>query len=533
MAEEHLSGFGPAMSRLLDIRWTERGPRTGSSPGSGLQSPAMADIFDAVVIGAGFGGLAAALRLGELGRRVCLLETLNYPGGCASTFRRAGYRFEAGATLFSGFGEGQLFRSLIDRHHLDVPVHFLDPVVTLRSPTGSFAVPARREELVERFASLPGAPAERVRAFFAAQRRVADLLWEVLDDPSLLPPLTLPAFLLHAGRAPRYLGLVPLLGKPLARVLEQHGLLGFAPLTTFLDALCQITIQCSAREAEAPFALATMDYYFRGTGHVQGGIGTLAWALARAVERLGGEVRLATSARRVEREGRDFTVHTRRGPVRARRVLANMLPQSVASLLDSAAAADAGPALVRLSERVQTGWGAAMLYLAAVPPAGADGPCHVEIVQDPMAPFVEGNHLFCSISGPKDEGRAPEGQRTITVSTHVPMDALRALPPEGRGAYIHRIQDNMRAGVARFLPEWWGGLRHTMTASPRTFERFTGRHLGYVGGVPRRAGLHNYEHLGPTEVLPGLFLVGDSVFPGQSTLAAALSGMKAAERAAR
>ncbi len=72
-----------------------------------------------------------------------------------------------------------------------------------------------------------------------------------------------------------------------------------------------------------------------------------------------------------------------------------------------------------------------------------------------------------------------------------------------------------------------------MTASPRTFERFTGRPLGYVGGVPRRAGLHNYERLGPTEVLQGLFLVGDSVFPGQSTLATALSGVKAADRISR
>lgn len=483
--------------------------------------------FDAVVIGAGFGGLGAALRLAEAGARVCLLEALNYPGGCASTFRRSGYRFESGATLFSGFGEGQLFREIIDRHGLDIGIDFLDPVVTLRAPGFSFAVPARREALVERFAALPGAPADRLRDFFAMQRRVADVLWEVLDDPALLPPWTLSAFLRHAGKAPRYVGLLPLLGKPLGRVLESYGLAGFSPLVTFLDALCQITIQCSAAEAEAPFALGTMDYYFRGTGHVRGGIGSLAWALARAVEKLGGDVRFTAAAKRIEREGRGWVVHTRRGPVRARAVLSNLLPQTTARLLGDAAP----PAeIVRLGERVEGGWGACMLYLAATPPPGADGPCHVEIVQDPSRPFIEGNHLFCSISGPHDEGRAPEGQRTITVSTHVPMRSLRALPPAEQGEYIDRIQGTMREGLARFLPEWQAGVRHEMTASPRTFERFTGRHLGYVGGVPRRAGLHNYERLGPTEVLPGLYLVGDSVFPGQSTLAAALSGMKAAER---
>ena len=88
---------------------------------------------DVAVIGAGFGGLGAALSLAERGADVALLETLSYPGGCASTYRRRGCRFESGATLFSGFGEGQLFADWIARHGLDVRVDFLDPVVTLRS----------------------------------------------------------------------------------------------------------------------------------------------------------------------------------------------------------------------------------------------------------------------------------------------------------------------------------------------------------------------------------------------------------------
>ena len=58
-----------------------------------------------LVIGSGFGGLGAALTLAEAGKQVLLCERLNYPGGCAATFQRKGIAFEAGATLFSGFGE--------------------------------------------------------------------------------------------------------------------------------------------------------------------------------------------------------------------------------------------------------------------------------------------------------------------------------------------------------------------------------------------------------------------------------------------
>ena len=89
----------------------------------------------------------------------------------------------------------------------------------------------------------------------------------------------------------------------------------------------------------------------------------------------------------------------------------------------------------------------------------------------------------------------------------------------------------MRATLAALAPEW--RITQEMTASPRTFERFTRRHRGFVGGVPRRAGLGNYRNLSPRPFAPGLWLVGDSVFPGQSTLATALGGVKVAERVQR
>ena len=117
---------------------------------------------DAIVIGAGFGGLGAALGLAERGRRVLLLEALGYPGGCASTFSRGGVRFEAGATLFSGLGEGGLFRRWIDTHALEVEVEWLDPVLEFRSPTLSIDVTADRERLVDELCALPGAPAREL-----------------------------------------------------------------------------------------------------------------------------------------------------------------------------------------------------------------------------------------------------------------------------------------------------------------------------------------------------------------------------------
>ncbi|MEQ8494115.1 MAG: phytoene desaturase [Gammaproteobacteria bacterium] len=55
----------------------------------------------AVVIGSGFGGLAAAVRLGARGYRVTVLERLPAPGGRASVYREAGYTFDAGPTIIT------------------------------------------------------------------------------------------------------------------------------------------------------------------------------------------------------------------------------------------------------------------------------------------------------------------------------------------------------------------------------------------------------------------------------------------------
>jgi phytoene dehydrogenase-like protein len=486
----------------------------------------MSDL-DVVVIGAGFGGLAATLTLAEAGAKVALCETLSYPGGCASTFTRDGYQFESGATLLSGLAAEQLFGRWIANYQMPLQLSWMDPLLSLRTPDVTIDISRRREDLVEQLCALPHAPVEDLQRFFAAQRRVASTMWALFDNPTQLPPVTLRQIPGHLGRLHTYAALVPYVGRSLDDILHRFSLHDFRPLRSYLDALCQITLQCSAAVAEAPLAFAAMDYYYRGSAHIEGGIGKFAQAISDAAHKMGAAIHMSSRVKSVVRHPDDtWTVTTRRGALRARHVIANLHPGVLPKLVGETYQETARVA--KLRQGLDKGYSAAMLYLIAkVPEQDCDDAAHhIELVANANAPMINGNHIFISISSAA-EARAPVGHRALTISTHLPLSTLQD-PATDIAAYTDAVQRQMRATFATGAPHWAKGVVHELTGSARTFERFVGRPGGAVGGAPRVAGLHNYRNMSALQAAPHLWLVGDSVFPGQSALAAAIGGLRTA-----
>lgn len=483
---------------------------------------------DVVVVGAGFGGLGAAIGLAERGLRVRLHEALSYPGGCASTFSRHGYRIDAGATQSTGLGPDGLFGRWITRYGLPVRVTWPDPVMALRADGLELPLHRDRDKLRAHLMSLPGAPVDGLRSFFHQADRVADPLWALFADEDRLPPFDLRALLTNARHLPSLLPLLGAVGRPLSAVMARHGVEGFRPLRLLLDYLCQITVQAPASEADALFALAATDYPWRGTGHVHGGIGGLAEGLVEAARSLGVDVRLADRVQGVVRRGEGFVVSTRSGEARCRAVVANQLPKDAASLVG--ADPSASP-LADVQARVDAGWGAVTLYrVVREAPGMASDAQHWMLVGDEQAPLWDGNHTLASISSADEHMRSPVGTRTVTASTHLRLDDVR--DKRAAGEVVAAVQARMRAVIALRAPEL-SDVVDEMPGSPRTFQRFTRRSAGAAGGPARVVRWRSYVELGPTQAAPGVWLVGDSVFPGQSTLATAIGGVRVAEAVKR
>ena len=58
--------------------------------------------YDAIIIGAGLGGLTAGAKLSKKGRKVLLIEQHSVPGGCATTYKRKDYKIEVGLHMIDG-----------------------------------------------------------------------------------------------------------------------------------------------------------------------------------------------------------------------------------------------------------------------------------------------------------------------------------------------------------------------------------------------------------------------------------------------
>ena len=104
----------------------------------------MVERVDAVVVGAGLGGLAAANTLASSGRKTVVLEQHSVPGGYASAFQRGPYRFDTALHELNGLAPGggldTIYRELgiWDRLRL----HRLDPLYILRGPDRQIVAPA-------------------------------------------------------------------------------------------------------------------------------------------------------------------------------------------------------------------------------------------------------------------------------------------------------------------------------------------------------------------------------------------------------
>ncbi|WP_354638535.1 phytoene desaturase family protein [Kitasatospora camelliae] len=483
---------------------------------------------DVAVIGGGMAGMATALRLQAAGLSTVVLEAHGHAGGCAGYYRKRGFSFDVGATTLVDFEPGGVGAELLESVGI--------------GPLEAQTLPGYRAFLPDREVVLHRDPAawhaerlrmlgdtERHRRFWALLDRLADTFWRA-SRAGVRLPVRGPATALRDLRA------VGLAGLPLARhlnrtlgdALRSHGLRADAPLVGLLGMLVEDTVHAGIDEA--PLINAALGVTIRGAGlsrHL-GGMHGFWRVLVAHYRALGGSLRVGCEVSRVTGGPGEYRLETRRGAVTAGRLVCAVPAATTARLC--AALPVAGRLRPYLARDEEALGGACVVFLG-VPEEEVAGQdlTHHQLLQSYDVPLGDGNNMFVSVSAPGDEVSAPPGHRAVMISTHTELAAWTGLDEGEYALRKKEIGERLIGHARRAYPELGRRAVFAQTGTPRSYQRFGFRPGGAVGGPRQR--LRNTNQFAVPHDLggPGLWLVGDSTWPGLGTVACVLGSRIVAE----
>ena len=467
--------------------------------------------LDAIVVGAGPNGLAAAITLARAGRSVRVYEAGPTAGGGTRTAELTlpGFRHDVCSTILPLAIASPFFASIdlaargVELIHPDVPV--AHPLDGGRAAVLERSMVATTDGLGERDGRAWG------RLFGPLVRDAAKLGPEILQPVFHVPrhPLALARFGLPALWSARGLARSRFRGDP-ARALF-GGISAHAMLS--LD-----------RPLSASFGLVLATYaHAVGWPMVRGGVGAVADALVAELEALGGEV---------------VTGHQIRSLAElppARAVLLDLTPRQLVAV-----AGDRLPSPTRQrAERFRYGSGvfkvdwaldgpvpwtaegprrAATVHLGGTLDEISAGEADVAAGRHPDRPFV----LFVQYA-PWDPSRAPAGKTTAWAYCHVPA-----------GSAVD-MTERIEAQVERFAPGFRDRILARATKGPAAMEAYDENYVGgdINGGIQdiRQLIFRPWPSLDPYHVGDQLYLCSSSTPPGGGVHG--MSGMLAARSALR
>ena len=252
----------------------------------------------AVVIGSGFGGLAAAVRLGARGYRVTVLERLEQAGGRASVFRQDGFTFDAGPTIITlPWLFEELWALAGRRLEDDVELKALNPFYKILYPDGEeFSCCADAEAMRAEVARFSPNDVDGYRRFMKKSEAIYRLGFEELGhvpfDSLRNMMRALPGFVRYRADRSVY--------KMVSRYVRDERL-------RFAFSFHPLFIGGNPFRVTSIYALVAYLEHRWGVHFAMGGTGGLVTGLVGLIEGQGGEVRCNTEVAEIMVQGRNAT----------------------------------------------------------------------------------------------------------------------------------------------------------------------------------------------------------------------------------
>ncbi|MCX7738508.1 MAG: NAD(P)/FAD-dependent oxidoreductase [Hydrogenothermaceae bacterium] len=465
-------------------------------------------MFDYAVVGGGIGGVVSASLLSKMGRRVVLFEKLDYLGGCAGTFSKDGRLYNVGATTLVGIKDSLPLGVLLSLLGIDsLPVKPIDPAIVVYV----------NSKVINRYRDKSRSLEEIQRSFYNRKNpylwkeifKTADRNWKEIY--SLLPFRASFLGLLRSGlkNIPFVIGGVRYNLTSAKKVITSY--LGNIEDSYIMFLNSQILMTTQGYWDEVAFSTASMGLSYPNLDnyYVLGGMGSIFNLLIRNIE----SVYLRTSVKKIDKVKGIFRIHTNRGAFEAKRVILNKTIWDFCSLFDD----DSLKLLCeRYKKRYSKIWSSATLYFCVEDGNNLLDKHHYQILHSQENPYTGSYSFFVSLSDMEDSSVSKDGWKSVTISTHCKIDRWTNLNMDEYEERKEMLREFILQKLYEYIPIFKTLKKsEVMVGTPKSFQRFTSRYGGSVGGLPLLLEYVPFRYPKNETPIQGVYLLGDTVFPGQ------------------
>ncbi|WP_288262666.1 C-3',4' desaturase CrtD [uncultured Prochlorococcus sp.] len=478
-----------------------------------------------IVVGAGIAGLTSAAILSKQGLTVTLIESHTQSGGCAGTFKRKNYIFDVGATQVAGLEKGGIHSRIFDFLGIPSPeATILDPACIVDLNDGSKPISIWYEKskwIAEREMQFPGS-----RRFWNLCTLIHQSNWIFASNNPVLPIGNFwDLSQLLKSLVPSNLLTGILLKSTIFDLLRICGLSKNERLIKFLNLQLKLYSQEDVFNTAALYGSTVLQMCQQphGLWHLKKSMQSLSEALESSLIKTGVNIIFEQKVNSINFDDHNmcwkvFAKSKKNSFVyKGKDLIYTAPPQSLLQHLKEPL--NRKKSYKNRLTNLPDPSGALVFYSALKKE-------HIKKISSNHYQFVspEFGSLFVSISEDGD-GRAPKGEVTLIASIFTKTKDWFSLDKEN---YLQRKKDFLKKislELERQFDIASENWLHRELATPLGFEKWTNRPNGIVGGLGQNPDLFGLFGLSSRTPFQGLWLCGDSIYPGEGTAGVSQSAL--------
>lgn len=497
--------------------------------------------YDVVIIGAGLGGLTSAILLAKEGLKVLVAEKNSYAGGCCNSFKKDGYVFNTGPSLFFGAEKGGYLHELFDYLGIEESVKAdnlfrkIDPGLQVAFPGHRLDIYSERERFFKELEREFPKDVATLKEFYLALDSINSEIFEKYNHYPFNIRVN------ESRSTDRLKRIFPLTLRSLKRMGLPKGLKSFFTkykwdegLKDFFDLQTMFFGQVDSFDASLPFLANVLSIPTKGLFYPAQGNRAFADLITERFLELGGEIRdnikvFDILLDRYKTRGVRFERGAVTESILARKTVVNTSIFNLEGLIHEELPRRR---LARKFSPLRNEWTMFSLFL------GIDNGVVPESMKENLIIHRNdekargGKRILYVHTGPEwDKKRAPQGKRALTAISLLPVDEWEG---EEEGL-IEKNTERIIEDLKEIIPFIQGNFEIVDVLTPSSLEKLILRPKGAVGNLKGdyrkgRFGFYGLPHKLP---LKNLFLVGEGAYPGYGTAHVMFSGFHAAKRILR